>query len=213
MVTAAIDADSAGHGVVLIVEDDELTARAVSRLVQSLGLTPCVAPGARAALDKLGEAEHLRALVVDLRLPDGDGFWVAEAARRRTAALPIVILTGAMSTDAVNHSFRLGAQYLCKPLAPQDIASLRLFLLGAPPQPVVDRVAQWASDKHLTPRQTEILTLTLAGLDRHEIAERLGTTAPAIDEHISRLLKVLGARTLEQVVRMLRELTRSVPRA
>ena len=209
----ARDDESSTKGVVLIVEDDELTARAVSRLVQSLGLTPNVAPRAREALDKLGDAEHLRALVVDLRLPDGDGFWVAEAARRRTAALPIVILTGAMSTDAVNHSFRLGAQYLCKPLAPQDIASLRLFLLGAPPQPIVERVAQWASDKHLTPRQTEILTFTLAGLNREAIAERLGTTVPAIDEHIARLLKVLGARNLDEVVRMLRHLTQAAPRA
>ena len=201
------------NDVVLIVEDDELTARAVSRLVQSLGLVPQVAPRARDALDQLASTERLRALVVDLRLPDGNGFWVAEAARRRTAALPIVILTGAMSTDAVNQSFRLGAQYLCKPLAPQDIASLRLFLLGAPPQPVVERVAQWANDKQLTPRQTEILTFTLAGLERDAIAERLGTTVQAIDEHIARLLATLRARDLQEVVRMLRHITQTTPRS
>jgi DNA-binding NarL/FixJ family response regulator len=204
-----IDDQAQDNDVVLIVEDDELTARAVSRLVQSLGLVAQVAPRAREALDQLASADRLRALVVDLRLPDGDGFWVAEAARRRTAALPIVILTGAMSSDAVNHSFRLGAQYLCKPLAPQDIASLRLFLLGAPPQPVVERLAQWASDKQLSPRQTEILTFTLAGLERDAIAERLGTTVQAVDEHIARLLKRLRARDLQEVVRMLRHITQA----
>jgi FixJ family two-component response regulator len=204
-----IDDEVLGNDVVLIVEDDELTARAVGRLVQSLGLVPHVAPRAREALDKLAGADRLRALVVDLRLPDGDGFWVAEAARRRSAALPIVILTGAMSIDAVNHSFRLGAQYLCKPLGPEDIASLRLFLLGAPPQPVVERLAQWARDKQLSPGQTEILTFTLAGLERDAVAERLGTTVESIDEHVARLLKTLGARDLEEVVRMLRHITQT----
>jgi FixJ family two-component response regulator len=199
--------DASDNDVVLIVEDAALPARAVSRLVQSLGLVPRVAPLAREALDELADADRLRALVVDLRLPDGSGFWVAEAARRRTAALPIVILTGAMSTDAVNHSFRLGARYLCKPLAPQDVASLRLFLLGAPPQPIVDRLGAWAHDKQLTPRQTEILTFALADLPREAMAERLGTTVAAVDEYITRLLKTLGARDLAEVVRMLRQIT------
>lgn len=195
--------------MVLIVEDDALTARAVSRLVQSLGMVPRVAFSARDALNALGRAHDLRALVVDLRLPDGNGFWVAEDARRRAAGLPIVILTGQMSTANVNQSFRLGAQYLCKPLAPDDVASLRLFLLGAPPQPVVERLAHWARDKSLTPSQTEILTLSLAGLDREGIAERLGTTTAAVDEHIARLVAAVGARDLAEVLRLLRRLTDS----
>jgi FixJ family two-component response regulator len=200
---------SSANTRVLIVEDDELTARAVSRLVESLGLVPRVAPRAREALEVLPQAHDLRALVVDLALPDGDGFWVAEAARRHAAALPIVILTGSMSIAIVNQSFRLGAQLLAKPLGAKDIASLRLFLLGAPPQPVVERVEKWARDKGLTPRQSEILVLGLTGLDREAMAGWLGTTKSSVEEHVAHMLKILTARDLDEILRMLRQITQS----
>jgi DNA-binding NarL/FixJ family response regulator len=194
---------------VLIVEDDQLTARAVSRLVESLGLVPQVAQLTREALEVLPQSHDLRALVVDLALPDGDGFWVAEAARRHAASLPIVILTGSMSIAIVNQSFRLGAQLLAKPLGAKDIASLRLFLLGAPPQPVVERVEKWARDKGLTPRQSEILVLGLTGLDRDAMAGWLGTTRSSVEEHVDHMLKTLTAHDLDEILRMLRQITHS----
>lgn len=194
---------------VLIVEDDGLTARAVSRLVESLGLQPRTAERAREAHEILSQSHELRALVVDLALPDGDGFWVAEAARRSSSNLPIVILTGSMSIAIVNQSFRLGAQLLCKPLGAKDITSLRLFLLGAPPQPVVERVEAWARDKGLSPRQSEILVLGLTGLDRDAMAGWLGTTTTAVEEHVSQMLKVLTARDFDEILRMLRQITQA----
>jgi FixJ family two-component response regulator len=200
---------SAENKRVLIVEDDQLTARAVSRLVESLGLVPQVALLAREALDVLPRSHDLRALVVDLALPDGDGFWVAEAARRHAASVPIVILTGSMSIAIVNQSFRLGAQLLAKPLGAKDIASLRLFLLGAPPQPVVERVEKWARDKGLSPRQSEILVLGLTGLDREAMAGWLGTTRSSVEEHVDHMLKTLTARDLDEILRMLRQITHS----
>lgn len=198
---------SSERDVVLIVEDDEPTARAVSRLVQSVGFKPRVVSRAREARDTLARAHQLRALVVDLGLPDGDGFWVAEAARRGAAGLPIVILTGSMSNEIVNQAFRLGARYLCKPLTVQDVASLRLFLIGAPPQPVVERVQQWAQDKGLPPMQTQLLTLALAGLEPGDMSSRLGVSEDAVQRHIGSLLKTLGAQNLDEVVRALHQIT------
>lgn len=204
-----MDSAASAPTQVLIVEDDALTSRAVSRLVESLGLQPRSALRAREAHEVLTSALELRALVVDLALPDGDGFWVAEAARRKFANLPIVILTGSMSIAIVNQSFRLGAQLLCKPLGSKDIASLRLFLLGAPPQPVVERVEAWARDKGLTPRQSEILVLGLTGLDRDAMAGWLGTTTSAVEEHVSQMLKILTARDFDEILRMLRQITQA----
>jgi FixJ family two-component response regulator len=203
---------ASAHDVVLIVEDDEATARAISRLVRSIGLTPRIAASAREARESLTLVDELRALVVDLRLPDGDGFWVAEAARRSAAELPIVILTGAVSNEIVNQAFRLGAHYLCKPLTPPDVSSLRLFLIGAPPQPVVDRVAQWARDKGLAPMETQLLTLALAGLEPEAMSSRIGASQSAVQRHIDALLETLGARDLGEVVRMLEQLTSSARR-
>jgi DNA-binding NarL/FixJ family response regulator len=195
------------RNVVLIVEDDEPTARAVSRLVLSVGFKPRVVARARDAAETLARVQELRALVVDLGLPDGDGFWVAEAARRAAAALPIVILTGSMSNEIVNQAFRLGARYLCKPLTVQDVSSLRLFLIGAPPQPVIERVQQWAQENGLSPVQTQLLTLALAGHEARDMSGRLGVTEDAVQRHLNALLQTLGARDLDEVVRTLRRIT------
>jgi hypothetical protein len=91
----------------------------------------------------------------------------------------------------------------------KDIASLRLFLLGAPPQPVVERVEEWARDKGLTPRHSEILVLGLTGLDRNAMAGWLGTTKNSVEENVAQMLKILTARDLDEILRMLRQITQS----
>jgi FixJ family two-component response regulator len=202
-----LDTPRARRDIVLIVEDDPGTARAVGRLVRSTGLLPRVAACAREALGALGKAHELRALIVDLALPDGNGLWVAEAARRCAASLPIVIITGASSSSVINQAFRVGAQYLCKPLGAKDVASLRLFLLGAPPQPVIERLQQWAQDKGLQAHETELLTLAFAGCNARAMSEQLGVSQSAVEHHIQNLLCGLGARDLESVVRVLRDIT------
>jgi DNA-binding NarL/FixJ family response regulator len=207
VIASELDAPRARRDTVLIVEDDVGTARAVGRLVRSTGHVPRVAGCAREALEALGKTHELRALIVDLALPDGNGLWVAEAARRCAASLPIVIITGATSTSVINQAFRVGAQYLCKPLGAKDVASLRLFLLGAPPQPVIERLQQWAQDKGLQAQETELLTLALAGCDARAMSEQLGVSESAVEHHIQRLLEELGARDLEAVVRVLRDIT------
>jgi DNA-binding response OmpR family regulator len=197
--------------VVLIVEDDVVTARSISRLVRSIGLIPRVAPSAREALDALSGSRELRALVTDLGLPDGNGLWIAEAARRQAAVLPIVILTGTKSNEVINGAFRVGAQYLCKPLDAQDVASLRLFLLGAPCQPVVQRVEEWARERGLSRTDTDLLMLALTGFALDVIAERLELTENELQARISVLVSIVGANDLDEIVRTLREITEFVP--
>jgi CheY-like chemotaxis protein len=210
-IASELEGRVANRDVVLIVEDDAVTARSISRLVRSIGLIPRVAPNAREALDALSITRELRALVTDLQLPDGNGLWIAEAARRQAAALPIVILTGTNSNQVINQAFRVGAQYLCKPLDAQDVASLRLYLLGAPPQPVVERVGQWAREKGLDPVDHELLTLALAGFGLPSIAERLEMSEEDLQARVVALLPKLGARDLGEVVRLLRQITAFVP--
>jgi FixJ family two-component response regulator len=200
-----------GKEVVLIVEDDAVTARSISRLVRSIGLIPRVAPNAREALDALSDSRGLCAVVADLGLPDGNGLWVAEAARRKAAVMPIVILTGTKSNHVINQAFRVGAQYLCKPLDAQDVASLRLYLLGAPCQPVVQRLEEWARERDLSRTDTDLLLLALTGFAPKAIAERLEVSEVELEARVALLVSKLGAADLDEVVRTLRQITEFVP--
>jgi DNA-binding response OmpR family regulator len=71
-------------------------------------------------------------VLLDLMLPDIDGFGVCEILRHNaaTAAIPIIILSAWETEDARNVGMELGAlDYVTKPFSPRDLVELvdRLF--------------------------------------------------------------------------------------
>jgi DNA-binding response OmpR family regulator len=71
-------------------------------------------------------------VLLDLMLPDIDGFGVCEILRRNaaTAAIPIMILSAWATTDARHLGLELGAlDYVTKPFSPSDLVDRinRLF--------------------------------------------------------------------------------------
>lgn len=63
-------------------------------------------------------------VLLDLMLPDIDGFGVCEILRRNaaTATIPIVILTAWVTADARNVGLELGVlDYITKPFSPKDL--------------------------------------------------------------------------------------------
>ena len=77
-------------------------------------------------------------VLLDLMLPDIDGFGVCEILRRNsaTATIPIIILSAWATTDARNVGIDLGAlDYVTKPFSPHDLVERvnRLFRSCADP--------------------------------------------------------------------------------
>jgi DNA-binding response OmpR family regulator len=65
-------------------------------------------------------------ILLDLMLPDLDGFGVCEILRRdpSTATIPIIIISAWASPDSRNLGLELGAlDYLTKPFRPQELVS------------------------------------------------------------------------------------------
>lgn len=70
------------------------------------------------------QAERPDLILLDLMLPDLDGFGVCEILRRdpATATIPIIILSAWSSTDSRHLGLELGAlDYLTKPFSPHDL--------------------------------------------------------------------------------------------
>ena len=57
-----------------------------------------------------------------------------------------------------------------------------------------------AGDRHVTPRELEVLTLIAEGCSTGEIAERLWITEETVRTHVRRTLERLGARTRAHAV-------------
>jgi hypothetical protein len=79
---------------ILVVDDDEPTREGLCRAIAKAGWTALPAPGGAEALARL-EAERPALILLDLMMPDMDGFQVLQALAGRPgwAEIPVVVLT------------------------------------------------------------------------------------------------------------------------
>lgn len=131
-----------GAVTILIVEDEARLAAALVTGLATEGFAADAVGRAAGAIARLDE-RGLRALVLDLGLPDADGLTVIAAARARGRVIPILVLT---ARDAVSDrvaALDAGADdYLVKPFAFEElIARLRALLRRAEPATRILRVA------------------------------------------------------------------------
>jgi DNA-binding response OmpR family regulator len=121
--------------LILCVDDE----RDVTDLVQfHLTKAGCEVMTAATGSDALLAVARRRPnlVLLDLMLPDIDGFGVCEILRRdpATATIPVVLLTAWATTDARNLGFELGAlDYLTKPFSPRELTARVQGLLTARP--------------------------------------------------------------------------------
>jgi two-component system response regulator HydG len=114
---------------VLVVDDNLEMARTIADGLGDLGYQAVAAGSGRAAVDALGGAEVIDAVVTDLRMPGVDGLEVLAASRRLDAARPVIVMTAFSAIDTAVESIRRGAtHYLTKPFKQDELA---IFLARA----------------------------------------------------------------------------------
>lgn len=114
---------------ILIVEDDAALARSISALLRNAGhAVDHVAHGQD--VPELVAGEPYALVVLDVGLPDIDGFTVLERMRQRGEKVPVLMLTARDALDDRVRGLDLGADdYLRKPFAPEELEA-RVRALG-----------------------------------------------------------------------------------
>lgn len=123
---------------ILTVDDERDVTELISFHLQRAGYAVRAAASGREALSFI-DRQKPDLIVLDLMLPDIDGFGVCEILRRdsRTATIPIVILTAWATNDARHLGLELGAlDYLTKPFSPKDLVHRVERLLNLKPDAV-----------------------------------------------------------------------------
>jgi DNA-binding response OmpR family regulator len=195
----------------LLVEDDDRIAAALGAALQRYGYSVDRVSTASGAL----EADPGQLVLLDLRLPDGDGVAVCEALRARHPVLPIIMVTARSSAAELVHGLRSGADdYVTKPFAIAELvarveavlrraqrstprASAR-YSLGAVVIDVASRtVTVNGHPVSLTRKEFDLLAL---------LADRNGepVTRPEILEHVWHTSWVGSSRTIDVHVAQLR---------
>lgn len=114
---------------ILIVEDDRTLGQAMSASMTHAGFAVDIAVTVTEALHLLA-GENFDAIVLDLGLPDRDGYDIVRHLRQRNLALPVLILTARDAVEDRVQGLDLGADdYIVKPIAMAELqARLRALI-------------------------------------------------------------------------------------
>lgn len=105
---------------VLVVEDDEASREFACKFLRREGFNVLEAADGASALALAGRADLV---LLDVMLPDADGFELAEALRRDIPQLPIIMVTALATVDDEVRGLESGADdYITKPY---DLRELR----------------------------------------------------------------------------------------
>ncbi len=212
---------------VLVVEDDEAVARGLEEGLSSAGHRVEVVRTVAAAMVSLG-AQPPGLVVLDLGLPDGDGFEVLDHV---AGGVPVIVLSARGEVPVRVRALEEGAvDYMVKPFAfPELLARVRLRLGGArSPETcwrlgglrvdLLDRRAELAGVRiDVPPREFDLLVCLLRArgrpVSREEIGRdvwqsprRLSSLDNLIDVHVSRLRERLKGAAEAPVLRTVRGL-------
>ena len=111
------------EATLLVVEDETNIRELLTTSLRFAGFAVHAAPDGRTALQLAGEHE-IDLAVLDIMLPDMDGFTVTRTLRDRGADLPIVFLTARDSLDDKVKGLTVGGDdYVTKPFSLEEVVA------------------------------------------------------------------------------------------
>src|SRR5580693_782506 len=122
---AAIDQTARDRIKILLVDDTPENLVSLEAALDGLGQELVMARSGMEALRHLLE-DDFAAILLDVKMPDLDGFQTAELirARKRSRDIPILFLTGYKSDEHLFRGYDLGAvDFLFKPIVPEILRS------------------------------------------------------------------------------------------
>jgi DNA-binding response OmpR family regulator len=166
---------------ILVVEDDENLRIALADNLEERGYRVTTTMGAKAALNATQEGTF-DLIVLDVMLPDGDGYTLCRELRTRNVPSRILMLTARTLEDDIVRGFESGADdYVTKPYRLRELQARVAALLkrGATPTDAILRFAGFsldlsarelrAADGHqieLTKTELDLLACLLRNKDR-----------------------------------------------
>ena len=202
---------------VFLVDDHEVVRRGVAEVLEDdPGLT--VAGEAGSVAEALARVPAVRpdVVVIDMRLPDGDGAQLCRKLRERVPDLRCMVLTSYSDQDALEAALRSGASgFLLKQVrGPALVTAVRTVAEGGTsfddvgPGMSRSRPAAAGSDQLdlLTDQERTVLRLIGEGLTNRQIGQRMGLAEKTVKNYTSHLLAKLGLERRTQAAILATEL-------
>ena len=191
---------------VLVVDDHPLIREALRNVLAELDAKCELLESADSAgaLGMAASHSDIDLVLLDLNLPDSEGFTTLEALRRRRPATAVVVCSAQHDRQVVARAIALGAAgYIPKSTSHEVMVSaLRLVCSGGmylPPE-VLAAALPGGAESQLTARESQVLALMLEGKSNKRISRQLGMAEATVKNHVTAILKALGASNRTEAV-------------
>ncbi len=190
---------------VYIVDDEPEVRESLAWLLESSGLDCKVFASGGIFLEQFNP-EFRGCLVLDVRMPGLNGLELLRRLQDFPDSLPVIVVTGHADVPMAVRAMKSGAfDFIEKPYNEQ-------WLLER-----IQDAQAFDRDRHniklreqksrqlfteVTPREFEVLTLTIAGEPNKGIARSLGISVKTVELHRTHLLAKTGARSATELVRL-----------
>lgn len=165
--TPEADGPQASPPPILVVDDERGYREGIRRILAGHGLSAATAEGGAQAIE-LATRQSFAVALVDLKMPDVDGFEVIETLRRLSPGTLCIVVSAFATIESAVQTTKMGAfDFVVKPFAPDDL--LR----------VVDRALdQWhlarEADRLRTEQERSLLALAAEQSRLRTIVQSMG---------------------------------------
>jgi len=208
---------------ILVVDGHFLVREALRGFLKRLNSNATIleAVSGHQAMQLVSEHADIRLVLLELNLPDRDGFSVLGELRERHPAISVVVLSVRQDRDSAARALELGALGFIPKSERREVmlSALDLVLAGGvyiPPEillreqrPLTNpKLACNASstrplrpaDLGLTDRQADVLGLMMTGKSNKAICRELDLALPTVKNHVTAILKAIKVTNRTEAV-------------
>jgi len=189
--------------LVYVVDDDRDVRRSLSFMLGASDIRSHPFASGEDFLEALDDLEP-GCVLLDLRMPQIDGFHVMAELGKRDIDWPVIVMTGHGEVPVAVRAMKLGAiDFIEKPFSEEALLNCfeTAFALlderessGRRRRDARDRVGQ------LTARESDVLRGLLAGESNKQLATRLGISLRTVEMHRGNMMERLGVSSLAQAL-------------
>lgn len=200
---------------IAITDDHTIFRKSLLLLINTFGHIQVVieAANGRELLDQLPHM-HVDIVLLDLQMPEMDGFATCEQLHHRYPDIKILILSHLDAVDTISKVMDLGVDgYFTKSANPAELKQAILNLndkgfyfekkLSAIIEEILDSKPNTAKEEkpaNITRREIEIIKLSAAELSGKEIAHRLSISLRTVEVHKKNLMEKTASKNFLGVV-------------
>ncbi|OGX05897.1 MAG: hypothetical protein A2Z88_02330 [Omnitrophica WOR_2 bacterium GWA2_47_8] len=191
--------------IIYVVDDDISICRAISLLLKTHGFKVETFTRAKDFL-VFKHPKVPSCLVLDIRLPDINGFVLQEKMVQQGINIPIIFITGYGDVPKSVKAIKAGAiDFFIKPFTGKKlINAIALAIVESKARNKKQAEAEkiWRNIQTLSPRELEVFRLVVNGMMNKQIASKRGTALQTIKVHRGRVMQKMQAKTVTELIHL-----------